>query len=55
MVMEWNEQDEAERNRNRDSKSTQCEYAVHRYESGLLNLWRYLEHRCLWAWCVWME
>jgi hypothetical protein len=36
--MEWNEQDEAERDGNRDSKSTQCEYAVGKYESGLLNL-----------------
>jgi hypothetical protein len=39
-VMEWNEQDEAERDGNRDSKSKQCEYAVHKYESGLLNLWK---------------
>jgi len=34
--MEWNEQDEAERVGNRGSKSRQFEYAVHKYESGLL-------------------
>jgi hypothetical protein len=37
-VMEWNEQDEAEGDGNRNSKSMQGEYAVHKYESELLNL-----------------
>jgi len=37
-VIEWNEQDEAERDGNRGSKSRQCEYAVHKNESGLLKL-----------------
>ena len=37
-AMEWNEHDDTERDGNRDSKSTHCEYAVHKYESGLLNL-----------------
>jgi hypothetical protein len=37
-VIEWNEQDKAERVGERGSKSRQCEYAVHKYESGLLNL-----------------
>ena len=36
--MEWNEQDETERDGNRGSKSRQCEYVVHKYECGLLNL-----------------
>jgi hypothetical protein len=36
--MEWNEQDEAESDGNRGSKSRQCEYAVHKYGTGLLNL-----------------
>jgi hypothetical protein len=37
-VVEWNEQDEAERDGNRGSKNWQCAYAVQKYESGLLNL-----------------
>jgi len=37
-AMEWNEQEEAGRDGNRGSKSRQCEYAVCRYESRLLNL-----------------
>jgi hypothetical protein len=36
--MEWNLQDEAERDGNRGSKNRQCEYSEHKYESGLLNL-----------------
>jgi len=36
--MEWNEQEEAEMDGKRGSKSRQCEYAVHRYETDLLNL-----------------
>jgi len=41
-VIEWNEQNEAERDGIRGSKSRQCEYEIHKYESGLLNLWKIL-------------
>jgi hypothetical protein len=37
-VIEWNEQNEAERDGIRGSMSRQCEYEIHKYESGLLNL-----------------
>jgi hypothetical protein len=53
--MEWNEQDEAEWDGNRGSKSRQYEYAVHKYESGLLNFMkdtcRIVAHGP--GWCDW--
>jgi hypothetical protein len=54
-AMKWNEQDDTERDGNRHSKSMQCEYAVHKYESGFNELMKVIWSIVAYGpgWCEW--